>query len=105
MAEKSKSTQLPLAEPLYHGKDVQVGKPVYYQLEDSEGGRDFARKSPAWINAEPTGERDEQGRLVFSVTVLSRFGVINKERVPFDSARTPGTIDSVQPADVGSQAV
>jgi hypothetical protein len=78
-------------------------KPVFYQLKDSEGGSDeaYGRKSPAFIVKNSSGERDEQGRLLFDVFVLPTNGKpAFSARVPFDSSRSAGSIDHPQPGDL-----
>jgi hypothetical protein len=87
------------------------GARVYYQLTPEEGGAiyqfsngTYATKVPAEVVFNYfTGERDEQGGLVYAIFVKRPGflgGPFTKDKVRFSSAREPGTIDTVQPGDL-----
>lgn len=87
------------------------GADIYYQLRDEEIlGTPFIindlpyRKVPGEIIFTYFGQRrDEQGRLVFAVRIdRPPFlgGSFQLDEVPFDSSRSPGTIDFIQPGDL-----
>jgi len=87
-----------------------LGARVFYQLTPAEHGDNFlfkngsgATKVPAVVNFNYFGRRDDQGRLVYGVTIFRPGflgGTFTKDEVPFDSSRTPGTIDLFKEGDV-----
>lgn len=86
------------------------GARVFYQLTEEEQGPrfefsngTFASKVPAEVVFNYFGDRDDRGRLIFAVFIkrpLFLGGPFLKDEVPFDSARNPGTIDTIQPGDL-----
>ncbi|HEX8089342.1 MAG TPA: hypothetical protein VF762_10845 [Blastocatellia bacterium] len=89
------------------------GAQVFYQLTDDEGGAAIqysngstVRRFPARITLDYTavdGRRDAQGRKLYAVTVdrpPSLGGPFALDGVPFDSIRSPGTIDLIKAGDL-----
>lgn len=79
-----------------------VGKRVYYQLLDSEGGTDEpgGRKRPAITNRVYQGKRDEQGRILTGIFVMEGSGF--SKDAPTSSGREPGTFDLYKSGDAVS---
>ena len=83
-----------------------VGKRVFYQLTDSEGGGGDhnIRKVPAFLAYNYRGEnrRDDSGRLVVALVIMRPGflgGPFTKDEVASDSGRSQGTWDNAQPGD------
>ena len=77
-----------------------VGKRVYYQLTDAEGGTDEpgGRKRAAVVNQVYfDNRRDGQGRKLTGIFVMEGSGF--SVDAPLDSSRTPGTWDIYKSGD------
>lgn len=85
-----------------------TGKRVTYQLTDEEGGLLLdalgqGRKVPALITYNYRTRRNADGMLVSPLTIFRPAvagGLLLKDEVPGDSARSPGTWDTYQPGDL-----
>jgi hypothetical protein len=108
IAQKSSGSDRVTAADLDKGAAPLTGKRVMYSLTDEEGGLILeatgqGRKVPATITYNYRTLRDTEGRLVSPLFIMRPAfagDVFSKDRVPADSARSPGTWDTVQPGDL-----
>jgi len=89
-----------------------TGAQVFYQLTDEELGENIDqsiiaglpfRKVPAIITFNYFGRRDADGRRVWSLHILRPGflgGPFDKDEVPADSGRDPGTFDTIHAGDL-----
>jgi len=99
MAKSTASSAPQIAEIDDDISDV-VGKRVYYQLTDSEGGTDEpgGRKRVAFIaHTYHDSRRDTEGRLISNL-FIGWEGGFNKDS-GYDSSRQPGTWDIFKDGD------
>ena len=97
---KNQGSQAPQISEIDDDVSDVVGKRVFYQLTDDEGGTDEpgGRKRVAFIaHTYHDGRRDDAGRLLCNVFVGWANG-FNKD-AGFDSSRQPGTIDIFHDGD------
>lgn len=107
-AQKGARNMLVTSADLDHA--YASGATIFYQLTDEEDGEGFEfqagypyTKVPAVITFNYFDKRDAEGRKVYSLHILRpKFmgGAFDKDEVPSDSSRTPGTFDTVQPGDL-----
>lgn len=107
MAKENKAQNRTTGEDLDRS-GFQKGKMVMYQLTDEEGavmneeGR-LQRKVPAFITwNNDLKKRSPQGQIVVSLHIMRPAflqGSFDKDDVPMDSGREPGTADDLQPGD------
>lgn len=120
-APKNSKPRFALWESLIADKDLQVGKQVFYQLTNEQGGNlvlDFPSmqthtvsdaEAPRKTIAEivyvfPEGTRGPKGQLIASLRIRRprfRGGDLLIDAVEMNSSREPGTFDTIQPSDVG----
>lgn len=84
-----------------------VGKRVFYQLTDAEGGVPDMRKVVAFVlktgfdlGGEPgVAKRNGDGKIVSLIWFVNYGGTVIVKEAPLDSAREPGTFDTVKSGD------